>query len=447
MLVLGAAVSGTAAARLGRRLGHSVTVYDQRAGAGASLVGEGIGVVTGRWDPDLLAGVDLVVTSPGFPLRASPITDAREAGVDVWSEIEFGWRHLATPVPRMEVIGITGTNGKTTTTEACAAMLAASGIATAAVGNIGTPLSAVVGEPYDVLVVEVSSFQLEFTEVFHPVTAVLLNIAPDHLDWHPSYAAYVAAKAKVVANQEASDLLVFDADDPGSAPVVARARGRRHPVSGRSRPAGGSGPAAGALHLPGTSVPLSALGSNDPALLVDLTAAAVAANDRGARPEAMAEVCRRFRPGSHRRELVGVVGGVSFVDDSKATNPHAALASISSFGSVVLIAGGLAKGLDLAPMAAATNVTHVVAIGTSAPALIEAAGANRATEAVSMEEAVAIAAGLAEPGDTVLLAPGCASFDMFNDYAARGDAFAAAVKRMAETPGSNLPGARAGGGA
>jgi UDP-N-acetylmuramoylalanine--D-glutamate ligase len=428
LLVLGAAVSGSAAARLGKRLGYSVTVYDQRANAGPALMGEGIGVVTGRWDPDLLAGIGLVVASPGVPLRAAPITDAREAGVPVWSEVEFGWRHLSEPSPRSNLVAITGTNGKTTTTEAVAAMLSASGISAAAVGNIGTPLSAVTEDPYQALAVEVSSFQLDLTEAFHPPTAVLLNIAPDHLDWHPSYPAYVAAKAKIFANQEAKDLLVYDADDPGVAPVAARAPGRRHPVSGRERPTGGSGPAAGSLHLPGISVPLDALWARDPALVVDVTAAAVAAIDRGALPEAVADVSRRFRPGPHRREVVGESAGVVFVNDSKATNPHAALAAIDSFASVVLIAGGLAKGLDISPLAMAANVRFVIAVGSAAEVLVAAAEPGRAAEAGSMDEAVAIAMRVARPGDTVLLAPGCASFDMFDDYAARGDAFASAVR-------------------
>jgi UDP-N-acetylmuramoylalanine--D-glutamate ligase len=396
--------------------------------AGTALVGEGIGVVTGRWDPDLLLGVGLVVASPGVPLRAVPITDAMEAGIPVWSEVEFGWRHLGDPVPRSNLVAITGTNGKTTTTEAVAAMLSASGISAAAVGNIGTPLSAVTEDAYQALAVEVSSFQLDLTEAFHPPTAVLLNIAPDHLDWHPSYTAYVAAKAKIFANQEANDLLVYDADDPGVAPVAARAPGRRHPVSGTERPAGGSGPAAGSLHLPGVSVPLDVLWSRDPALVVDLTAAAVAAIDRGARPEGVADVSRRFRPGSHRREVVAESGGVVFVNDSKATNPHAALASIGSFPSVVLIAGGLAKGLDITPLATAANVRFVVAVGSAAEALVAAAGPGRSAVAASMDEAVAIATRVARPGDTVLLAPGCASFDMFDDYAARGDAFVSTVR-------------------
>lgn len=430
MLILGAAISGTAAARLGKRLGYSVTVYDHRADAGATLVGEGIGVVTGRWDPDLLLGIGLVVTSPGVALRAAPITDAREAGIPVWSELEFGWRHLAEPTPRSEVVAITGTNGKTTTTEAVAAMLSASGISAAAVGNIGTPVSAVTDADYQALAVEASSFQLDLTEAFHPPTAVILNISPDHLDWHPSYTAYVAAKAKIFANQDANDLLVYDADDPGVAPVAARAPGRRHPVSGRERPAGGSGPAAGSLHLPGITVPLDALSARDPALVVDLAAAAVAAIDRGARPEAVADVSRRFRPGSHRREVVAESAGVIFVNDSKATNPHAALAAIDSFASVVLIAGGLPKGLDLTPLARAANVRFVVAIGSAAGVLVDAAGRDRSAQAGSMEEAVAIAISVATAGDTVLLAPGCASFDMFDDYAARGDAFASAVRAL-----------------
>lgn len=430
LLVLGAGVSGAAAARLGRRLGYSVTVFDQDRAAGSGLIGEDIGTVTGRWEPDLLTGIDLVVTSPGFPLRSAPITDAREYGVPVWSELEFAWRQIKTPV-----IAVTGTNGKTTVSEATAAMLTASGTTTAAVGNIGTPLSSVAGKDFDVLVVEVSSFQLEFTEQFHPETAVLMNLAPDHLDWHPSYAAYAAAKAKLFDNQTAADLLIFDNDDPGLQPLVKTLRGRGQPprlwpVSGKECPAGGSGPAAGVLQLPGVTVPLADLAAPDPILVVDLAAAGVAAIEHGARPEVVAEVCRRFRPGPHRRTLVAEKGGVAFVDDSKATNPHAALASISSFPSVVLIAGGVAKGLDISPLARVANVRHVVAIGESAAVLLEAAGAARSSLAGSMTEAVVIAATIARPGDTVLLAPGCASFDMFESYGARGDAFGLAVRQV-----------------
>lgn len=420
--MLGAAVSGTAAARLARRKGHTVTVYDQRAGAGSSLLGDGVGVVSGRWDPDLLAGIDLVVTSPGIPLRAAPITDAREAGVPVWSELEFAWRHLQIPV-----IAVTGTNGKTTVTEATTAMLASSGLAVAAVGNIGTAVSAVVDEPYDLLVAEVSSFQLELTEEFHPQTAILINLAPDHLDWHPSHASYAAAKAKVFANQNQSDLLIFDQDDPGAAESVLSAKSRKHPVSGVRRPERGSGPEGEWLHISDIEVQLSTLPSTDPIVLVDLAAAGVAALDQGARPEAVIEICRRFRPGTNRRQFIGVARGVTFVNDSKATNPHAALASIRSFPSVVLIAGGLAKGLDVSPLAMTENLRMLVAIGEAAPTLVAAAPHNKAITAASMAEAVEMAFAGARPGDTILLAPGCASFDMFEDYADRGSAFAVAA--------------------
>jgi UDP-N-acetylmuramoylalanine--D-glutamate ligase len=430
VLVLGAAVSGTAAARLARRLGHQVTVFDARTGAGSGLIGDGVGVVTGAWEPDLLTGVDLVVASPGFPLRSAPITDAREAGLAVWSELEFAWRQLEAPV-----LAVTGTNGKTTTVEATVAMLTAAGVATAALGNIGIPLSEAVGADYQVLVVEASSFQLELTETFHPATSVLLNLAPDHLDWHSSFPAYAAAKAKIYANQGADDLLVYDADDPGLRPLIEPLRGRDQaprlwPVSGHRRPPDGSGPEEGLLHLPGLQIPLAEIGSSDPVLLSDLTAAAVAAGRHGAGSDAIARVCREFRPGPHRRRLVGQWKGVDFVDDSKATNPHAALTSIASFPSVILIAGGLSKGLDLAPLARADNVRHLVAIGESAPILIAAAGPDRSSPADSMEEAVARAVAAAGPGDTVLLAPGCASFDMFVDYRQRGDSFSEAVQRL-----------------
>jgi UDP-N-acetylmuramoylalanine--D-glutamate ligase len=422
-LVLGAGISGTAAARLAHRLGHDVTVYDQLAGAGLSLIGEGIAVINGKWDRDLLYGIELVIASPGIPLRATPLTDAREAGLALWSEVEFAWRHLETPV-----LAVTGTNGKTTTTEAAAEMLAASGVSTAAVGNIGVALSDAVGQPFDVVVVEVSSFQLELTESFHPSTAVLLNIAADHLDWHPSVASYHAAKAKIFVNQDGEDLLVFDADDAGASSAVRQARSKLHPVSGTRRPADGSGPVSGTLRLPGLSVPVAEMTSSDPSLLVDLAAAAVAALHRGAHPSAVGDVCRRFRPSAHRRRLIATKAGVDFVDDSKATNPHSALASIASFESVVLIAGGLAKGLDVAPLARAENVRAVVAIGESAPVLLSSAGRTPAVLAQTMTEAVERALGFAQPGDTVLLAPGCASFDMFDSYADRGRSFAEAVE-------------------
>ncbi|MCU0281286.1 MAG: UDP-N-acetylmuramoyl-L-alanine--D-glutamate ligase [Acidimicrobiia bacterium] len=309
------------------------------------------------------------------------------------------------------------------------AMLQASGRRAAAVGNIGVPLSDAVGGEWDALVVEASSFQLRFTEAFRPRAAVLLNVAPDHLDWHGDFTAYLEAKARIHRNQGPGDLLVYDADDPGARRAVAGARSRLLPVSGLRRPAGGSGPEAGRLWL--GEVPLD-LGDRaaDPIFLVDAAAAGSAALEMGATPDGVAEALRSFRPPHHRREEVGRWGGVAWVDDSKATNPHAAVAAIRAFGSVVLIAGGRNKGLDVASICAEPGLRHVIGIGEAGPEMV--AAARSGTLAGSLEEAVALADALARPGDTVLLAPGCASFDMFRSYAHRGDEFAAAVRRRKE---------------
>lgn len=421
VVVLGAGVSGAAAAGLAARLGHRVTVYDERTPLGVAGVADAVG----DWDPGLLDGVDVVVTSPGFPERSRPVVDTLEAGIELISEVEFAWRHL----PLRPTVAVTGTNGKTTVTGLVADMLGRSGRLAPAFGNIGTALSTAVEEPPDVVVVEVSSFQLRFIDTFHPTVAVITNLAPDHLDWHGSFANYEAAKARILERQQPDDLTVFDADDPGATRLAARSPARRHPVSGRSRPEQGSGVEDGALVSGRARIGLDRLGVDDPAFLADLVAAAAAALDVGADPDDVAAVWEGFRPAPHRRTTVAVIGGVTFVDDSKATNPHAALAAIRSFDSVVLIAGGLAKGLDLAPLVTEPRVRRVVAIGEAAAAL-EAVDPRRVVAAASMGEAVQRAMEAARPGDTVLLAPGCASFDMFDSYAARGEAFAAAVRSI-----------------
>jgi UDP-N-acetylmuramoylalanine--D-glutamate ligase len=420
VLILGAAVSGKAAAELALRLGHTVTIFDEKPSEQTDLA---VGLVSGRWDRELLGGVDLVVTSPGFSERSLPIVESLEEGLPVWSEVEFAWRQAKAPV-----LAVTGTNGKTTVTRAATEMLARSNISAVAAGNIGTPLSQVVGLGHEVLVVEVSSFQLRFTETFHPHTAVLINVAADHLDWHGSTYSYQAAKAKVFANQTDSDLLIFDADDPGASRLVAKAPPAKHPVSLTHLPIGGSGISNDRLNLLGTTLDLAGLPIDNPALMVDLVAAGVAAIDRGASIESVVQVMRTFEVPMHRRTVVAKVAGVRYVDDSKATNPHAALAAIASYPSVVLIAGGLAKGLDTLPLAAAPNLRHLVGIGTAGKDLVRAAGPGKGTLAASMKEAVEVATNHARSGDVVLLAPGCASFDMYTDYAARGEAFADAIR-------------------
>lgn len=429
-LVLGAAVSGASAARLARRIGHAVTIYDERPDALAGLIGEGFGVISGAWDVVDLTGVDLVVTSPGIPDRARPIVDTLEARVPLWSEIEFAWRQLPATT---SVAAITGTNGKTTVTGLIADMLKAAGVAVRAVGNIGTPLADVVTEDMEVAVIEVSSFQLHYSDAFRPDVAVVTNVAPDHLDWHGTFERYLEAKSRIVANQRVNDVLVYCSDDEGASRIAERAPGRTVAVTTNTVSADGYGvdKQARTLQLGTWAIPLDRLQVTDGVFLVDLALAAAAATQLGADQESISAVAERFEPSAHRRTLVAERDGVRFVDDSKATNPHAALAAIRDHTSVVLIAGGLAKGLDIGPLATEGNVRRVVAIGESAQDLVRAGG-DHVVVASSMEEAVALAASVAEAGDVVLLAPGCASFDMFESYGHRGDAFAEAVHRLLE---------------
>lgn len=425
LLILGAGISGQAAARLARSHGMSVTLYDETVPVEA--VGEGVGFASGSWDPVLLDGIDRVVVSPGFSERSVPVVDVLESGLSIWSEIEFAYRHVDSPLA-----AVTGTNGKTSVTEATAAMLDASGLDAHATGNIGAALSDFADSNYDALVVEVSSFQLRFTEEFHPGAAAITNVAVDHLDWHGSAQAYRDAKALIYANQTSADLLVFDSDDEGATQLASRATSELYPVSGHRVPDGGGGFDGRRLRVGEAAVDVADLKSQDPTHLVNLACAAALALRMGATPQGVAAGAIGFEPGAHRRTVVAEIDGVTWVDDSKATNPHAALASIRAHDSVVLIAGGLAKGIDLAPLAAEDNVKLILGIGEAGPGLVAAAG-ERGRLAGTLEIAVAAAAEVSRPGDTVLLAPGCASFDQFSSYAARGDRFAELVHERMET--------------
>lgn len=421
-LVVGAGVSGRAAAALASGLGDEVMVFDRKAEAVADLASS-YPTATGDWSSELLDRADRVVASPGVPEHAPEVRDALMAGVPVISEVE-----LAASIAEAPIVAVTGTNGKTTVTGLITAMLGAAGKKAVATGNIGTAFAEVAGGPWDVFVVEVSSFQLRFTERFHPRVAVLLNIAEDHLDWHGTLRAYSAAKSMIFQNQDANDLLIYDIDDPGASAAVAGASSKLLPVSGTRRPDGGSGPDGDRLVTSGGSLPLGKM--LDPSFIVDVAAAAAAADWFGASLDSLAGVISAFEPGPHRRTRVGSWNGVDWIDDSKATNPHAALAAVAAYPSVVLIAGGRNKGLDLSPLVRAATVKHLVAIGEAADSLVAAGGPDRVTRAASMTGAVAAAAAFAVTGDTVLLAPGCASFDMFQSYSARGDAFAEAATAL-----------------
>lgn len=418
-LILGAAVSGRAAARLATRLGHEVTVYDRSAAALEDL--DEVATVAGDWNSRVLAGHDLVVTSPGIPPAAAPIVDSLASGIAFMSELEFAYRHLEAPCA-----AVTGTNGKTTTTTAAAEMLSASGIKAVAAGNIGLALSDVVDEGHDVVVVEASSFQLQFVDSFRPDAAAILNISPDHIDWHGTPAAYAAAKRRIGEQQQSEDIIIFDVDDPGASAAVASLRARPIALSGRRRPVGGNGPDGDVLHIGDIELGRPAL---DAAFTLDLTAAGTLAQYLGASEPALQKVIADFAPETHRRTLVGNWDGVSWVNDSKATNPHAAVAAAHAFDSVVLIAGGRNKGLDLSPLPSVPSVRAVVAIGEATEELAAASPPGVLHAADTLEAAVAVADSLAEVGDTVLLAPGCASFDMFDDYQERGRAFTDLVLR------------------
>ncbi|MDH3500023.1 MAG: UDP-N-acetylmuramoyl-L-alanine--D-glutamate ligase [Acidimicrobiia bacterium] len=425
-LVLGGNVSGQSAARLLATLGMRVTVYDARP-LDPSHFNDDVTFELGEWRQNVLDDIDLVVTSPGFAPASPPIGTVLERGVRLWGEIELAMRHIELPVA-----AITGTNGKTTVTEMTAAMLQAAGINAPAAGNIGSPLADLVGTHFDAVVLEVSSFQLFYTETFHPQVAVVLNVAPDHLDWHGTLEHYADAKARIFQQQGPGDILVFSADDQGARDLAARAGSRLVGVSGIGLPPGGAGPQADEMVLPTGTIPLRDLSRHDPVFLVDLAAAAVAAHELGAGHDAISEIGRSFVPGNHRRSLVGSWDGVAWVNDSKASNPHAAVAAIKAYASVILIAGGRNKGLDLSEVPTAGNVRHLIAIGESADELIAAAQAVPFSRAGSMRDAVAIADSIAAPGDTVLLSPGCASFDMFSSYIERGDVFAAEVRALKE---------------
>jgi UDP-N-acetylmuramoylalanine--D-glutamate ligase len=385
-------------------------------------------ILAGGHRPEHFDGATMMVVSPGVPQAADVLAWARDRGIPVAGELDLGARLCAVPY-----VAVTGTNGKTTTTELVAAMLRAGGLEATACGNVGFPFSlAARDRRYQALAVEASSFQLAMQEHLHPRVSVLLNVAPDHIDWHGSFAAYEAAKARVYRMQGVGDTHVGNRDDAEGAHVSAEA-----PCAVRwftTAPPWGDdvGIVEGRL----VSASVGDLGRPHHlarSFLADAAAAAAAGLAFGLDPVDIRTAVEAFAPLPHRGSVVATLGTVRFVDDSKATNPHAALAAIEDVRDAVLIAGGLAKGVDLSPLAAgAPNLTAVVAIGEAAPEIVEVfRGLVPVTVAASMEEAVRVAHAAARPGGTVLLAPACASQDMFRDYEERGERFAEAAGALA----------------
>jgi len=436
--VAGAARSGLAAAELLARRGAHVTLSDSRADLPEAdrLRDLGITLELGGHTRETFTSSELVVLSPGVPPEQEAVQAARERGIPVIAEIELASRWL-----QGRVIAITGTKGKSTTTALTGRMLEAAGFKVTVGGNIGSPLSAQVSEstPDTFHVVETSSFQLEQIDTFHPWIAVMLNFSPDHLDRHPDVAAYGAAKARIFENQNASDFAVINADDPAVLELARRSRAARRPFSLAGAIDRGTVVADGWIvdrREDGMDrlVPLEAIHLLGSHLINDVVAAATVGAIAGAAPAAMTAAVDAFRGLEHAMELVAELGGVRFVNDSKATNVEAALRAIETFeGGLVPIIGGRFKGGDLgllrAPLAARAKA--VVAIGEASGLLEEAlSGAVPVTRARTMDEAVEAAYALAQPAGIVLLAPACSSFDMFRDYAERGRQFKEEVARI-----------------
>ncbi|HEX7520830.1 MAG TPA: UDP-N-acetylmuramoyl-L-alanine--D-glutamate ligase, partial [Acidimicrobiia bacterium] len=385
---------------------------------------------------------ELVVPSPGVPERHVALVEAGVHGVPIRSEID-----LAAERAPMPIVAVTGTNGKTTVTGLIAAMLHESGVRVTAGGNIGRPLIEAVHDDVDVVVAEVSSFQLRFTtESFRPRVAVLLNVAPDHLDWHGGFDAYVAAKARVFANQTADDLLVYNAGDPIARDLAATAPSRtvgyevdvddsvEKPWTVRGKGHNRFTDDARVAEMMRARWRVGDLPFPTPMDRENAIAATETVLDLGVDTDAIVRALQDFARLPHRVELVGKAGGVAYYDDSKATNPHATLHGLEGFDSAVLIAGGRNKGLDLGVLrSAAPRLRAVIAIGEAAPDIQDAfAGVVSVEPATSMRDAVRAAAARAEPGDVVLLSPACASFDWYANYAERGDDFAREVARLDE---------------
>lgn len=469
VLIAGGRVTGRAVLAALTRFGATPTVCDDDPAMLRPYAERGTETIAPSAAVRQISRYALVVTSPGFQPTTPVLAAAAAAGVPIWGDVELAWRLDAAGCygPPRRWLVITGTNGKTTTTSMLHAMLVAGGRRSLLCGNIGSPVLDVLTEPADVLAVELSSFQLFWAPSLRPEAGVVLNIAEDHLDWHSTMAAYTAAKARVLTGRVA----VVGLDDRRAAALLDTAPASRRIGFRLGEPnAGELGVRAGNLVdrafaddlvlLPSESIPVPG-----PVGVLNALAAASLARSVGVPAPAIAEAVASFQVGRHRAEVVTVEGGITYVDDSKATNPHAAQASVLAYPRVVWVAGGLLKGAsvdaevariaprlagvvligrDRAEVAEALSrhapdvpVVHVVTgedadmHATSEVSVASVTKVNNADERLGarvMTAAVAAARDLAKPGDTVLLAPAGASFDQFTGYADRGDAFAAAVR-------------------
>lgn len=469
VLVAGLGVSGFAAADALLERGAHVLVVDGSSADSSPAMAERARILEIldaelRFGPDHVARmpsapVDLVVTSPGWAPTQPLLAAAAEAGVAIWGEVELAWRlrPLEGAAPWLTV---TGTNGKTTTVQMLTSILRAAGKRAISAGNVGTPiLEAVMDpQPFDAIAVELSSYQLHWSDSIRPQASVCLNVAPDHVDWHGSFDEYLAAKGKVYAGTEIA--CVYNVDDPQTERLVEEAdvqEGCRAVGFTLGTPAPSMLGVVGDVladrafveqrrHAAAELASIEDLRGDAPDvaphLVANALAAAALARAHGVEPGAVRAGLRAFRPEAHRIAHVATIDEVRWVDDSKATNPHAAQASLTAYEHVVWVAGGLLKGADVDDLVrtAAGRLRGVVLIGRDRLAIAEALARHAPdvpvvdvadTDTGVMDRVVSQASSLAQPGDVVLLAPAAASMDMFVNYGARGDAFAEAVLRRA----------------
>ena len=439
VVVIGAGATGLALTRYFCSRGATVTLSDSRSAERIGDLGQlrelGVRLDLGGHTPELFLAADLVAVSPGVPLTVPAVEAARQAGVRVLGEIEIAFGELTAPLA-----AITGTNGKSTTTTLMGEMFSAWGKRTFVGGNLGTPLIEAVDGEWDWLVAEISSFQLEAIYDFRPRYALLLNITEDHLDRYPDMASYVAAKIQVFANMGEADVAVLNAEDPLVMAAAADVRPRRILFSSRRLLPEGMGMdgeeivwrfAGAERRFPPAQLRLKGLHNVE-----NVMAALIPPLLEGCPPDVAWSAACRFAGLAHRMVLVRLLDGVTWYNDSKGTNVGSVVKSLAGLAApVTLIAGGKDKGGDYAPLAPLMRekVTHLILIGQAAPRIAEALGHLTRTErADTLEAAVSRARELTPPGGSVLLSPGCSSFDMFKSYEERGDIFTRAVLALPE---------------
>lgn len=436
VLVVGLGKSGLAAALFLRRQGAQVTVSDIRSAQDLAqeipaLIEQGVAVETGGHGLLTFCRQNLIVVSPGVPLNTPELEQARKFGLPIIGEVELAAQFL-----KGKTLAITGSNGKTTTTSLCGAILTEAKLPVAVGGNIGLPVIALVEDSREQgwSVLELSSFQLETTGSFRPEIAVILNITPDHLDRHGSFENYVAAKERIFAHQTADDALVLNADDDVAMRAAARAHSRIYWFSRTRAIRQGTMIHEGAIlyraseqAAPEFILTLDEIPLKGAHNVENVLAAACAARLAGVAPEAIRAAVIHFRPVEHRLEFVAEINGVSFYNDSKATNVDAAQKAIEAFpAGIHLILGGKDKNSDYRQLRSlmAGRVKAVYIIGAAAEKIMtHLDGAVPLIPAGTLDLAVELAAGAAETGEVVLLAPACASFDQFKSYEHRGQIF------------------------